>query len=121
MDLLAGILVICVIIGSALAKNAGSGSGRSGSGPRRNSAGTGAPFSGGGRRTSGDSGRRAFRAAERFRGSRKADAPIGSYGTSSDWNREDRRPGEDELEALIRQNHAYEEELKKLLAVREER
>ena len=40
--------------------------------------------------------------------------------SSSDWDGNDRKSGEDELEALIPQNHLYEEELKKRLAVRDE-
>ncbi len=47
--------------------------------------------------------------------------PVPEFkGTASDWDSQDRRPGEDELEALIRQNHAYEKELEKLLAVQED-
>ena len=50
-----------------------------------------------------------------------ADSPIPELPrSSSDWDSNDRKAGEDELEALIRQNHAYEEELKKLLAIRDE-
>ncbi len=57
--------------------------------------------------------------------SRQSKNPAGSPlpefpRSSSDWDSSDRKAGEDELEALIRQNHAYEEELKKLLAIRDE-
>ena len=40
--------------------------------------------------------------------------------SASDWDWRDRKNGEDELEALIRQNHAYEKELEKLLAVQDQ-
>lgn len=40
--------------------------------------------------------------------------------SASDWDWRDRKSGEDELEALIRQNHEYEKELEKLLAVQDQ-